>query len=114
MIGSREKLAAMRVLMAVRALCVRHRSFEIAVRVASGAFDCAVLAKQREIRLRVIEIFELRDARPTGGVVAGLAGSREASLMGIRVATGALVEGKSRVLHIGFNVGNRNVTFFAG
>ena len=61
----------------------------------------------------MVEIFHLRDARPTGSYVTTLAGGLERAFVRIGVATGTFCEGKSGVFHVGFGVLDHDVAFHA-
>ena len=61
----------------------------------------------------MIEALDLNVSRPTRRVVAGLAWSRETTLMRIRVTVGATLERQSSVFNVGLGIEDRNVALFA-
>ena len=90
------KLSIVRIgLVAVRALAENQRLLEVAVSVALFAADRRVLAFQRVLGFRVIEILVhrlLRDSLPTRGGVAGGTCLGEAAVVRVLVAIGTQVE----------------------
>ena len=83
------KLAAMRIgVVAIGALIVSDRSFEIACLVTGQARDIYVLPEQREVCLRVIEGCGKARFLPGSGGVAGLAALLECAFMRIAMAVG--------------------------
>lgn len=91
-VRARAELPAMRVLVTIHALAVRHRGLEITARVAIAASHGLVLSEERKFCLRVIETPQLRHARPARRRVAALAGPGEAALVRIGVAPGTFLE----------------------
>ena len=100
LVRPRSELPVMRVLMAVRAQSVCDGRLEIPMSMAIGASNAAVLAQQREIRLRVIEAFQLRHSCPIRRVVAGLARPGEAAFVRVSMASSARREGQADILHV--------------
>src|ERR1035441_5940838 len=88
------ELAVMRIgLVTIHALGEGDRLFEISARVATRTIHGGVLALQRILGLRVIEIPAHRshgNSLPAFGVVAGLAALRETAVVRIGVAIRAL------------------------
>jgi len=102
-IFSLDELPVMSILVAIRALLKRDGLFEIAVGVALGAIDSSVLALERVLRLGVIKSLGdgLKvDPLPSAGIVAGVATLREAAVVGILVAIGALAEWNANVFRL--------------
>src|SRR5450631_1860222 len=90
-------------LVAVHALLEYQGLFEISVRVALGTIHSRVLALQRELGLRMVEALVDRLQRnllPPARTVAGLAALREAPVMRVFVAIGALVKRNAHVLRL--------------
>jgi len=100
--------------MAINAFVMSHRGLEVAVGVAVGACHGAMLSKQREFCLRVIEAFELSDLRPALGVMAGLACAAEAPLVRIDVARRARFESDAGVFHVRLGVSDCRMAPVAG
>ena len=103
-VGTLGKLAVVRIgLVAIHALLERQRLLEIAIGVALRAIDAGVLAFERKLRLRVVEALVHRLQRnllPSARAVARLAALREAAVVRIFVAIGALVERNAHVLRL--------------
>src|SRR5579862_1518006 len=103
------ELAIVLVLVAVRALGEGEFFLEVALQVASFAFDGLVFSRQRVLGLGVIEgIVEsrCRDAFPAAGVVAGGASLvLEAAFVRVSVAVVALAEGKTFIPRRALRVG---------
>ncbi len=114
LVGARGKLPVVRILVAIRAKSMGHRSLEVTMRVAIGARHGRVLSKQREIRLRMIETLQLRHAIPACCVVAGLARPREGAFVRIGVAAGTRRERQPNVLHKWLCVSHCHVALRAG
>jgi len=95
------ELAIMRVgLVTIHAGSKRDGLFEISTGMAKRAVHDHVLSLQRVLRLGVIEVLihhRQGNPLPTRGAVAGLAALREAAMMRIRMAIGALRERQSCV-----------------
>lgn len=99
--GAGPELSLMRVVrVAVAALCVRHRPAELQTGVALAAADRSVLAREWELRLRVVEPPARPRHLPAGGCVAGFAGLREGAFVRIFVAGLAPLHRDSVVLRI--------------
>jgi len=119
------KLSVVRIgLVAIRALVENQRLLEVAVGVALFATDRRVLAFQRVLGFRVIEILVhrlLRDSLPTPGAMAGGTCLGEAAVVRVLVAIGTQVERNACVprlaigpvgvalgaLHLGVETGQR-------
>ena len=114
MVGAVSELSLVLVLMAVHALFVRHRRFEIRGLVTLLAGEPGVLAVERELRGGVIEV--RRQAvygTPCRGVVTGFASCDKSAAVRILVTPGALCEAQLAVLdHLGV-VGHRAMALFA-
>jgi hypothetical protein len=98
-----EELPIMSILVAIRALLERDLLLEIAVGVALSTFDGSVLALEGILGLGVVESLVdglQADPLPSAGIVAGVATLREAAVVGILVAIGALAEWKANVLRL--------------
>jgi len=100
--------------MAVRAQRMRHRRFEVAMCVAVGASDCAVLAQQGETRLRMVEPFQLCYSSPARRVVTRLARASEAALVRVRMASGACGKRQADILHVRLRISHAGVALGAG
>jgi hypothetical protein len=111
--GTRLKLTAVVVGMAIRANGMGHRRFEIALGVAFAAAYGRVLAEKGKSSLRVVETLKLRHPRPTRRAMAGLARTFETALVRIRVATGTRSERKPCVFDVRFGIRHRGVAFCA-
>ena len=108
------ELPVMSILVAIRALLEWDLLLEIAVGVALGAIDGGVLALERVLGLGVVEalVDGLQvDPLPSTGVVAGVATLREAAVVRILVAIGALAEWNANVLRLA--IGTVGVTLAA-
>ena len=119
------KLPIVRIgLVAVHALLEHQGFLKISAGVALGAVDTGVLAFQRKFGFGVVEAFVdglQRNLLPPAGAVARLAALREASVVRVLVAIGALVERNAHVLwlavrsvgvalgalHLGMHAGQR-------
>lgn len=106
-----DELPVMSVLVAICALLERDGLLEIAIGVALRAIDGSVLALKRVLRLGVVEALVdglQTDPLPSGGAVAGVATLREAAMVRVLVAIGALAEWNAGVLRLA--VGTVGVT----
>jgi len=93
----------MSILVAIRALLERDLLLEIAVGVALGAIEGGVLALERVLGLGVVESLVdglQANPLPSAGIVAGVATLREAAVVGILVAIGALAEWNANVFRL--------------
>lgn len=95
-IAARGELSAVRVRVAIAALSKGNRLFEVGAHMAFHAVHVRVLAKQREFRLRMVELLALRQVLPAAGRVARLARLRECSVVRIAVAVGTFRERNAR------------------
>ena len=98
-----DELPIMSILVAIRALLERDLLLEIAVGVALGAIDGGVLALERVLGLGVVESLVdglQADPLPSAGIVAGVATLREAAVVRILVAIGALAEWNANVFRL--------------
>ena len=89
--------------MAIRTLGERNLFLEIAALVAGCTIHGGMLAQQRILRLRVIEVLihsGQRNPLPSCRAVARLASLRETAVVEVGVAIGALAEWKSRVTRL--------------
>jgi len=97
------ELPVMSILVAIRAFLERDLLLEIAVGVALGAIEGGVLALERVLGLGVVESLVdglQADPLPSSGAVAGVATLREAAMVRILVAIGALAEWNACVLRL--------------
>ena len=90
-----------------------QRFLEVAIQVAGSALDHLVLAFERILGFRVIEILAqtFGDALPSQGGVAGRARLLEAAMMRVLVAVVALAERKTLIARLA--AGSGRVTFLA-
>ena len=98
---------------AVDALGEGHFLLEVSLCVAVGAGNFQVHSQQRVLCFRMVELHRGIDFFPTGGGVAGFAGSLKSSLVRIRVAVGAGFELDSLELY-GLVGAGREMALFAG
>ena len=99
---------------AIGALPVRHRLFEICRAVTLVALHGRMFSFQRVICFRMVKFPGERNGFPSAGVVAALTGGDEGAAVRIGVARGAFVEGHAGELHHFFRSAARQVTFLAG
>lgn len=111
-VGARQKLAAVRILVAIGTGCMRERRFKVASAVATDAGHREMLSDEGIVCLGVIEgVFEARPL-PVGGAVARVAALFEFAFVRIGVAGAAGCEGNARPARLARGV--RGMTFLAG
>ena len=97
------ELPVVGVLVAIGALLERERFLEIPVGVALFALDLGVLALQRILCLRMVELLTNAlqgDLLPSGRAMARRAGLREAAMMRVFVAVRAQIKWDANVLRL--------------
>ena len=106
-----DELPVVSILVAIRALLEGDLLLEIPVGVALGAIEGGVLALERVLGFGVVESLVdglQADPLPSAGIMAGVATLREAAVVRILVAIGALAEWNANVLRLA--VGTVGVT----
>lgn len=102
-VGTLGELSVVSILVAVHTFLEGKRLLEVPPLMALAAIDGGVFSEQRKLGLGVVEALVDRlqvDLLPSGGVVAGLAALREAAMMRVLVAVGALVERYANILRL--------------